>query len=138
MQLPTIDEGLQDVLLHIEIAVDKGIEFLSQPREVLHGLANAVIGDIVGGRLGAQQAAIPDVLFQEAMLVVAADDRVGQIEIFDDSLQLAVMIAGDPAAKDEGQFVRLTNSAIGIEEPLFEGIDRGAATENKVVTILSL
>jgi hypothetical protein len=41
-------------------------------------------------------------LFEEAMSVVAADYRVGEIEILDDGLEFAVMTAGDSAAEDEG------------------------------------
>jgi hypothetical protein len=126
--LPAIDKGLQDVLLHLQITVDEGMEFLSEQREVLDRLANAVIGDVVGGRFGTEEAVVTDVLFEEPMLVMAADHGIGEREILDDGLQFSVMMTGDPAAEDEGQFVGLTNGAIGIEEALFEGIDGSATT----------
>jgi hypothetical protein len=69
---------------------------------------------------------------------MAADHGIGEMEILDDGLQFSVMMTGDPAAEDEGQFVGLTNGAIGIEEPLFEGIDGSATTENEVIAELGL
>ena len=43
------------------------------------------------------------------------------------------MTTGDAAAEDQSEFVGLTDGAIGIEEPLFEGIDSGATTEDEIV-----
>ena len=43
------------------------------------------------------------------------------------------MMTGDAAAEDQGEFVGLTNGAIGVEEPLLESIDGGATTEDQIV-----
>jgi hypothetical protein len=53
-------------------------------------------------------------------------------------LELAGVMASDAAAKDQGEFVGLTDRAIGVEQPLLEGIDGGAATEDEVVAELHL
>lgn len=48
------------------------------------------------------------------------------------------MTTGDAAAEDQGEFVRLTDGAIGVEEPLLEGIDSGTTTEDEIVAGLHL
>ncbi len=77
VKLPTIHESLQDVLLDVEVAVDDRAKLGAQFGEMFNGLFDAVVGHIVGGRLGAQDEMIANVLFEEAIAVVAADDRVG-------------------------------------------------------------
>ncbi len=47
-------------------------------------------------------------------------------------------MAGDAPAEDEGEFVGLADGAIGVEEPLLEGIDGGATTKDKIVAELHL
>src|SRR5207249_2611793 len=42
--------------------------------------------------------------------------------------------ASDAAAEDQGEFVGLTNAAIGVEEPLLKSIDGSATTEDQIVT----
>jgi hypothetical protein len=71
-------------------------------REILYGLADAVISDIVGRRFSAQDTAIADVLFEEAMSVVTAENRVGEIQILEDGLELAMITAGNSATEDDG------------------------------------
>ena len=46
------------------------------------------------------------------------------------------MMAGDAAAKDQGEFVGLADSAIGVEEPLLEGLDGGATTKDEIIAVL--
>jgi hypothetical protein len=58
--------------------------------------------------------------------------------VFDLGLQLAVMELGDPAAEDRRNLVWLTDGAIGVEEPLAEPVERGAAIEDEVVAKLGL
>jgi len=48
------------------------------------------------------------------------------------------MTAGDAATEDEGEFVGLTDGAIGVEEPLLEGIDGGATTKDEIIAVLYL
>jgi hypothetical protein len=43
-------------------------------------------------------------------------------------------MASDATAEDQGEFVGLTNGAIGVEEPLLESVDGGATTEDQIVT----
>src|SRR5207253_3255163 len=47
-------------------------------------------------------------------------------------------MASDAPAKDEGEFVGLTNGAIGVEEPLLEDIDGGTTTKDEIVAELHL
>src|SRR5690349_20463629 len=47
-------------------------------------------------------------------------------------------MASDAAAEDQGEFVGLTNGAIGVEEPLLESIDGGTTTEDQIVAKFNL
>ena len=42
-------------------------------------------------------------------------------------------MASDATAEDQGEFVGLTNGAIGVEEPLLESVDGGTTTEDQIV-----
>ena len=113
-------------------------EFVAQFGQVLQSLADAIVGDIVGGGFSAQVAVVADILLDESVLVVAADDRVGEIEIFDHGLQFAGMVLLDLTAKDDADFIGLSNGAVGIDQPLTELIDGGAAREDQIVAIFDL
>src|SRR6266702_701945 len=76
-ELPAINKGLQNVLLYVVIAVNNGCHLLSKLRKVFNGLSNAVVSDVVSGRLGAQVEVVTHVLLDESVAVTAADDRVG-------------------------------------------------------------
>jgi len=67
---------------------------------------------------------------------MTANDRVGEIEIFDHGLQCAGMVLLDITAKDDADFVGLSNGAVGIDQPLTEFIDCTAAREDQVVAII--
>ena len=41
-------------------------------------------------------------------------------------------MASDAPAKDQGESLDLTDSAIGVEQPLLEGIDGDATTEDEL------
>src|SRR2546429_4622983 len=43
----------------------------------------------------------------------------------------AGVTASDAAAEDQGEFVGLTNAAIGVEEPLLKSIDGSATTRSE-------
>ena len=137
-QLATIEEGLQDILLHVEVVVGDGGHFLAQSRQIFHRLFYTVIGDIIGGGFGAERQMIADILFGEAVAVVTADHRVGQIHVFDDGLQLSPIQFGDLAPEDRGDFVRLPNGAVGIQQPLTQCIQGRAAVENEIVAVFHL
>jgi hypothetical protein len=54
LELATIQEGFQDVLLDVVIVVDDGRHLLAELRKILHSLFNAAVGDVVGRWLCAQ------------------------------------------------------------------------------------
>jgi hypothetical protein len=81
---------------------------------------------------------IAHVLFDEAVAVVAADDRIGQMQVLDFGLQLAAIELADLAAEDGGDLVRLADGAIGVEEPLAQLVEGGAAMEDQIVAELGL
>ena len=94
--------------------------------------------DVVARRLGPKDEMIANVLFDEAVAVVAADHGIGQVHVFDHSLQLASVVFADPAAEDHGDLVRLTDRSVGIEHPLSEVVERGAAMKDEIVAKLDL
>ena len=85
-QLAAVHKGLQDVLLDVVVVVDDRRHLLVQFREMFNGFLAAIVVDVVGSRLGAEQNVIADVLLDEAVSVVTADDGVGQIHVLDDGL----------------------------------------------------
>jgi hypothetical protein len=78
---------------------------------------------------------ITHVLLDESVAVMAADDRVGQIEIFDHRLEFASISLGDLAAEDGRDLVGLANGAIGVEESLSQCIQRGAPLKDQIVAV---
>jgi hypothetical protein len=54
------------------------------------------------------------IVLDESVFIVAADDRIGEIEIFDDGLQLAGVMLLDFAAKDDVNFIGLSYGAAGV------------------------
>jgi hypothetical protein len=81
---------------------------------------------------------IAHVFLDEAVAVVAADDRIGQMQVLDFGLQLAAIELADLAAEDGGDLVRLADGAIGVEEPLAQLVEGCAATEDQIVAELGL
>jgi hypothetical protein len=136
--LAAVDEGLQDVLLDGEIAVDDGRHRRTELRQVLDALGDGEVSDVVGCRFGAQQEMIADVLFDGALKVIAADDGIGQIELFDQRLELAAVPPGDLPPKDGHEFRGLPDRTVGIEEALAERIGGGAPLEDQVVAVFDL
>ena len=61
------------------------------------------------------QAVVAHVLLDEAILVVATDDRIGQVHVLDHRLELASVPIGDPVAEDNGELVGLADGAVGVE-----------------------
>src|SRR5271169_2695732 len=105
---------------------------------MVDGFVDGVIGDVVGGRLGAEKEMIADVLFDEAMAIVATDDGIGEIEVLEYGLQLSAILFRDLTTKDDGDLVGLPDGAVGIEKSLAQFIEGSAAMENEVVAILDL
>src|SRR6266403_4072319 len=110
----------------------------AEAREVLDGLGDPVVGHIVGGGLRPEQEMVADVLLDEAVAVVTADDRVGQVEVFDHGLELAPIPSGHLAAEDGRNFVRLADRSVGIEQALSQAIQGGAPVEEEIVAVLHL
>jgi len=137
-QLPPVDEGFDDVLLDVQIVVVDRREGATQDRQVVDALPDAVVGDVVGRRLGARDQVIAHVLLDEAIAIMAADDRVREVHVLDFGLQLAAIELADLAAKDRGDLVGLADASIGIDEPLAEPVESGAAMEDEIVAELGL
>ena len=76
------------------VAINDGCHLLAKLGKIFNGLCDAVFGDIVRGRLGAQVEVVTHVLVDESVAVMAADDRVGQFEIFDHRLEFASISLG--------------------------------------------
>jgi len=76
-ELAAIDKGFENVLLNVEVVVYDGGKLLSQFGKLVDGFVDSVVGNVVGGRLGAEQEMIADVLFDEAMAIVTANDGIG-------------------------------------------------------------
>ena len=70
--------------------------------------------------------------------VMTADDRVGQIHVFDHGLQLSAVLFGDLAAEDHGDLVGLTDGSVGVQQPFAHFVQRGAAMEDEVVAKFDL
>lgn len=81
---------------------------------------------------------VADILFDEAVAIVATDDRVGQVHILNFGLQFAAILFGDSAAKDHGDFVGLANGAVGIQQAFSQLIQGCAPVEDEVVAVLHL
>ena len=81
---------------------------------------------------------IANVLLDEAIAVVAADHRVGQVHVFDLGLQLSAMVPADLAAEDHCDFVGLSDCSIGVEQSFTEIVQRRPAMEDEVVAELDL
>jgi hypothetical protein len=99
---------------------------------------NAWIFGVVGRRLGAQDQVIADVLLDEAVAVMAADDRVWQVHVFDLGLQLTAVLSGDFSTEDDGDLVRLADRAVGVEQTLAELVESSPPIKDQVVAEFDL
>ncbi|MGA8620161.1 MAG: hypothetical protein WB660_16765 [Candidatus Sulfotelmatobacter sp.] len=82
-KLAAINEGFENVLLNVEVVVDDGGKLLSELGKLMDGFVDGVVVNVVGGWLGAEQEMIADVLFDEAMAIVTANDGIGEIEVLE-------------------------------------------------------
>src|SRR5271169_844459 len=99
---------------------------------MVDGFVDGVVGNVVGGRLGAEKEMIADVLFDEAMAIVATDDGIGEIEVLEYGLQLSGILFRDLTTKDDGDLVGLPDGAVGIEKSLAQFIERSAAMKMRL------
>src|SRR4029077_7168747 len=102
MELTSVDEGFQDILLDAEVVVANAGEPVSELWEVFDGLFDPIVGDVIGRRFGAQAQVIADILLEEALCIVSTNHRVRKMEIFDDGLKLSLVVLGDRATEDRG------------------------------------
>ena len=72
------------------------------------------------------------------MNLTLASSRIGQVHVFDFGLQLAPIVLGDFAAKNDGDLVRLSDGSIGVKQTFAEIVQRRTATEDEVVAVLDL
>ena len=89
---------------------------------MVDGFRDTEVSDVVGRGLGAEQQVILDVLFNGAVAVVAADDGIREVEIFNHRFELAAIPLGHLPAEDGREFRGLTNRAIRIEQAFAEGV----------------
>ena len=61
-----------------------------------------------------------------------------KIKIFNDGLQLSFVVFSDLATKDHGDFFRLADGAVGIQQSLAELIQSHPPVKDQVVTIFDL
>jgi hypothetical protein len=99
---------------------------LRRTGEIFHRFVDAVIFDVVARRFGAEDEVIADVLFDEAVSIMAADHGVGQVLVLDLGLQLASIVLGD------------LDGSIGVEQTFAEHVQCRTATEDEVVAELHL
>ena len=64
-------------------------------------------------------------MLDEAVAVMAADDRVGQVHVLDLVLELAAVLLGNLAAKDDGYLIRLADRPVGVEQTLAQLVEGG-------------
>ena len=138
MELASVNKALQDVLLNIKIVVANGGELVSELGEVFDGLFDSIGSHVISRRFGAQAEVIANVLFEGAVSVVSANDRIRKIQILDDGLKLALVELGDPTTEDGGDFFGLADGAVGIQESLVQVIQCGTPVKDEVVAILHL
>ena len=62
LELPPIDECFENVLLRVVVVVDNRRGFPSQLGQIFDILVHAVVVDVIGGRLCAQQPVVPYIL----------------------------------------------------------------------------
>ena len=105
---------------------------------MLDGFVNGVVADIIGGRFGTPQEVIANLLLDEAMAIVSANDGVGQRQVLQYDVQFSSVTLGDLTAEDKGDLIGLTDGAVGIQQALAQGIEGGTAVEDEGVTILDL
>ena len=129
-QLAAVHEGLEDVLLDREIPVGDGHHRVAQRRQVFDGFRDAEVPDVVGRGFGPQGQVIPHVLFDGPVAAIAADNRIREIEVFDDGFELAAVPLRDLPAEDRREFRRLADRAIRIEQALAERVKGRAPIED--------
>jgi hypothetical protein len=137
-QLPSVDKGLQDVLLDGEIIVTDGRQLVSELGQVFDSLLDPIVGDVIGRCFGAQAQAIADILLEKALSIMTTDHWVWKLQILDDGLKFSLVLLGDLATEDHGDLLGLADGTIGIQQSLTELIHCGSPVKDQVVTVFNL
>ena len=95
-QLSTVDKGLHYIPPGVVIVVDNCRYPGAEVGQVFDVLFGAIVVHVVGGGFGPQQPVVAHVLFGDAVTVMTADHRVGQIKTFNNRLQLAIIVCSLP------------------------------------------
>src|ERR1700675_1157338 len=69
---------------------------------------------------------------------MATNHRVRKIKIFNDGLKLPLVVLGDLATEDHGDFFRLADGTVGIQQSLAVLIQRRPTVKDQVVAIFDL
>ena len=85
---------------------------------MFHSLLDPIVGDVIGSKLGTQAQVIADILFEKSLSIMATDHWVRKIKILNDGLKLALVVFGDLATEDHGDFLGLADGAVGIQQSL--------------------
>ena len=125
-------------MLDREVPVGDRRHRIAQLRQVFDGFRDTEVPDVVGRGFGTQGQVIPHVLFDGAVAAIAADDRIREIEVFDDGFELAAVPLRDLPAEDRREFRRLADRTIRIEQALAERVKSRAPIEDQIVTVLDL
>ena len=120
--------------MDVVVVVDDLRHPLAQPGKVLDVFVDARVVHIVGGGLGSQDAVVAHILLGDAVPIMTADHRIGQVEILDHRLQLALVLFGHFAPENHGDLLGLSDGAIQVQQSLGKFIHRGPAMEDEVVT----
>src|SRR6266436_4787880 len=127
LELTAIDKRLEDILLDIQVTVVDRRELVAQRGKMLDSLIHSVVGHVVAGCFGPEDQVVAHVLLDKAIAIMAADNRVGQVHVFDLGLQFAAVLSGDLATEDDGDLVRLADGPVGVEQTFPQFVERGAA-----------
>ena len=69
---------------------------------------------------------------------MATNDWVRKVKILNNGLKLALVIFSDLAAEDHGDFLGLSDRAIGIQQSLAELIQRCPPVKDQVIALFDL
>jgi hypothetical protein len=81
---PSIEESLQDILLHILIALSDAPQFFSQRNKVFYCLIDAVVSfHIIAGSFESEHIMIAYIIFGKTILVIAPHHGISRMQVFD-------------------------------------------------------
>lgn len=121
LELSSVNECFKDVLLDIEVVLIDGTQPLAHFGEVLDSFADSKPADIVTGNFGTKDPAVSDVLLDGTILVIAANHRVSEMEVFNRSLEFSAVGFRYSATVNDGKLVGPTYSAISVQQSIVSG-----------------